>query len=68
MAAGWPQSSWSRFWPGSLAGAAASGQATLSVDAATLKRRAKEAYERAIAADSEDRRSRDGLTRLDGSQ
>ena len=51
-----------------LARAAASGRATLSVDAATLKRRAKEAYERAIAADSEDRRSRDGLTRLDGSQ
>jgi hypothetical protein len=51
-----------------LARAAAGGQATLPVDAATLKRRAKEAYERAIAADSEDRRSRDGLARLDGSQ
>ncbi len=42
--------------------------ASFGADAVTLKRRAKQAYERAIATDSEDRRSRDGLARLDGSR
>jgi len=48
-----------------LARAVADGQATLPVDAATLKQRARDAYQRAIAADGEDRRSRDALAALD---
>ncbi|MGH8277218.1 MAG: hypothetical protein ACRETH_11045, partial [Steroidobacteraceae bacterium] len=47
-----------------LARAAAGGEVTLPVDAATLRRRAKQAYQRALAADGADRRSRDGMSRL----
>ncbi len=48
-----------------LARGVARGEASLPVDAATLKSRAREDYERAIAADSGDLRSRDGLATLD---
>ena len=47
-----------------LAQAAARGEAQLPVDAVTLRRRAKEDYERALAADGEDRRARDALAQL----
>ena len=47
-----------------LAQVAARGEAQLPVDAVTLRRRAKEDYERALAADGEDRRSRDALAGL----
>jgi hypothetical protein len=48
-----------------LAAAAASGAATLPVDAAALRQRAKEAYGRALAANGEDRRSREALALLE---
>jgi hypothetical protein len=47
-----------------LADAVQSGNAILAVDAGTLRRRAKEDYERALAANSDDRRARAGLARL----
>jgi hypothetical protein len=51
-----------------LTRAAASGQATLPVAADALRLRARQAYERALAANGEDRRSRDGLAQLGKSQ
>ena len=47
-----------------LAGAVDSGQATLQIDAATLRQRAKADYQQALAADADDRRSRYGLAKL----
>ncbi|HYB31812.1 MAG TPA: hypothetical protein VED45_00135 [Steroidobacteraceae bacterium] len=47
-----------------LSRAVASGKATLPVDADTLRQRARQAYERALAANGDDRRSRDGPAQL----
>ena len=53
---------------GQLSRVVASGQATLPVTADALRQRARQAYESALAANSDDRRSRDGLAQLDKSQ
>jgi hypothetical protein len=50
-----------------IAGAAASGTVTLPVDAATLRSRARDDYQRVLAVDGEDRRAQDGLKRLTSS-
>jgi hypothetical protein len=51
-----------------LASAVASGQAKLPTDAAMLRQRAKADYQQALAADADDRRSRNGLAKLESSQ
>ena len=51
-----------------LAHAVTSGQATLPVDAGTLQRRARASYQRALAADADDRSARAGLAALEASQ
>jgi hypothetical protein len=50
-----------------LARAVETHEAMLPVDAAALRRRATEDYQHALAANEEDRRSRDGLAQLQGS-
>ncbi|HXZ60541.1 MAG TPA: hypothetical protein VEG26_10210 [Steroidobacteraceae bacterium] len=50
-----------------LANAAASGSPDPSLDAATLRQRARDDFQRALAADTEDRRARRGLDKLEGS-
>jgi hypothetical protein len=47
-----------------LAAAVAQGNASLLVDAPTLRRRAQEDYQKALAADDGDRRARAGLAQL----
>jgi hypothetical protein len=51
-----------------LAAAAAAGRASLPVDAATLRERARAQYERVLAVNSEDRRAQAGLAKLTRSQ
>lgn len=51
---------------GGLAQLASGAAAPLPLDAATLRRRAQEDYEHALAENPDDRRSRDGLARLAG--